>query len=449
MNVQSRHPMLRLVVFVNALVAAGSGVGPLVAQTKTRQAPVESVIYDLKNPDPLRRQAAARDLGAARYLPATPQLVALAHDPVDAVRREVELSLERMEDIQALPGFIALASDAENDIRSRAVASLVNIHLPRSTGVGAVLTRFGELINIVPDRDLEIVVEPDVPVDPSVIETLRARIGDSERGIRRTAIRGLGILRGRAAVPDLLQVVREDRDDGLRFEGVRALRKIADASTAPELVALLNINNDTVRNELIATIGSMRFAGALSELSRIVEQARRTDTPRILALGALADIADPSSRPLFERLKEDENESLRVYANEGLARTADANSKTAISSARLVEKSARVRTAQAFALFRIGEAEYLDELIRSLERRSTRDLAREYLLETRTEDRQALFAPRAVGATARAELAEVFGLIGDPGALPRLQELAHDSDAEVVRAAERALRRLALVSGTQ
>jgi hypothetical protein len=45
-----------------------------------------------------------------------------------------------MEDIQALPGFIAFASDAENDIRSRAVASLVNVHLPRSTGVGAVLT---------------------------------------------------------------------------------------------------------------------------------------------------------------------------------------------------------------------------------------------------------------------------------------------------------------------
>src|SRR5947199_7749646 len=29
---------------------------------------------------------------------------------------------------------------------SRAVASLVNVHLPRSTGIGATLTRFGELI---------------------------------------------------------------------------------------------------------------------------------------------------------------------------------------------------------------------------------------------------------------------------------------------------------------
>src|SRR5439155_18093926 len=276
-----------------------------------------------------------------------------------------------------------------------------------------------------------------------------ARIGDSERGIRRTAIRGLGILRGKAAIRDLLQVVREDRDDGLRFEAVRALWKIADASVGRELVALLNVNDDTVRHELIVTLGSLRYRGAVPELTRIVEQSKRTDAARILALGALADIADPSSTSLFDGLKADKNEMLRLYANEGIARTASPSQKTAISAARLIEKSPFVRTAQAFALLRIREREYLDELIRGLERRSTRDLAREYLLETRADDREALFAPRSVSSTARAELADVLGLMGDPHALTRLQELTHDSDADVARAAERAARRIALASGTQ
>src|SRR5204863_7985072 len=131
------------------------------------------------------------------------------------------------------------------------------------------------------------------PVEPVVVGTLRARLVDSGRGIRRTAIRGLGILRARAAVPDLLQVVREDRDDGLRFDGVRAIRKIDDRAIAPELVALLNINSNDVRHELMATLGSMRFRGAVPDLTRIVEQAPKTDTPRILALSALADIGDP------------------------------------------------------------------------------------------------------------------------------------------------------------
>ncbi len=86
------------------------------------------------------------------------------------------------------------------------------------------------MIMLTPERDLDLIVEPDVPVDPIVITTLTARISDSDKGIRRTAIRGVGILRGQAAVPELVRVVREDRDDSLRFDGVRSLRKIADAS---------------------------------------------------------------------------------------------------------------------------------------------------------------------------------------------------------------------------
>ena len=446
MRLHIQHRWLRL-----AIIAAAAGASaPLgtVLTAQTRQVSVESVIYDLNNPDPGRRQAAARELGAVKYKMATPHLVAMAHDPDASVRREVELSLERMEDMMALPGFIAFATDVENDIRSRAVAALVNIHLPRSNGVGAALSRVGELINVLPDRELEVVVEPDVPVDPAVITTLRGRIGDSERGIRRTAIRGLGILRAKPGVPDLLQIVREDRDDGLRFEAVRALRKIGDTSVAPELLAQVNINSDSVRNEIISTLGAMHFHGAVAELTRIVEQGRKTETPRVLALGALADISDPASVELFDRLKADENETIRLYANEGIARTVDPDQKSAIVAARLVEKSARVRTAQAFALLRMGEMEYLDELIRALEPKPTRDLAREYLLETRSADRPLLFTPRQVNATVRAELADVFGLIGDPAALPRLDEWTRDTNTDVVRAAERAIRRLGVVTAT-
>ena len=450
MPFQTRSRWLRRAVLAAAVLATLPPGARLMAQT--RQVSVESLIYDLKNPDALRRQAAVRELGAAKYRAATPNIVALANDPADAVRREVEFTLEKMEDMQALPGFIVLASDPENDIRARAAAALVNVHLPRPSGVNAVsakLKQVGELINVLPDRDVEVVVEPDVPIDPAVVTTLQQRIGDSERGIRRTAIRGLGILRARTAVPDLLEVVRADRDDGLRLEAVRALWKIADSSIGQELVALLNMNSDAVRNELIETLGFMRYRGAVPELTRIVEQAKKTDATRILALAALADIADPASVPLFDSLKADENEMIRVYANEGIARTADVNQKTAISAARLVEKSPRVRTAQAFGLLRIGESEYLDELIRSLERKSTRDLAKEYLLETRPEDRPALFAPRSVNSTTRAELADVMGLMGDPDALPRLQELSHDPDADVARVAGRAARRLSVVTGAQ
>jgi HEAT repeat protein len=114
-----------------------------------------------------------------------------------------------------------------------------------------------------------------------------------------------------------------------------------------------------------------------------------------------------------------------------------------------VEKSARVRTAQAFALSRIGETEYLDELVRALDRDTTRELAREYLLETPPANRQSLFSPREASATARAELADILGRLGDPAALSRLQELAHDPNGDVAKAAERAARRIALTTSSQ
>ena len=215
MAFQSRAQWLRLAVLGTGVLAlvVGTGVLGLAPATarlaaQTRKVSVEGVIYDLKHPDPVRRRDAARELGVARHVPATPHLVAMAHDPVAAVRREVEFALESMDDIQSLPGFVELASDTETDIRARAVACLVNLHLPRASPVGAALTKLADLIGG-SDQDADIVVEPDVPVDPVVVATLRARLGDSERGIRRTAIRGLGSLRADDAIPDLLEVVRE------------------------------------------------------------------------------------------------------------------------------------------------------------------------------------------------------------------------------------------------
>ena len=448
MPILSLHARLAAPLLAAATVAGLSAATAPVA-ADTRQVPVESLIYDLKNPDPLRRQAAVRELGASKYRAATPQLIPLATDPVAAVRRELELTLERLDDAQALPGFITLASDTENDIRGRAVASLVNLHVPRAIGIDATLMNLREKIISRSDRDMELLVESDVPVDPAVITTLRARVGDSERGIRRSAIRGLGILRAVPAVPDLLQVVREDRDDGLRFEAVRALRKVNDPSAGAELVSLLNLNGDSVREEIIATLGSMRFDGAVPELTRIVEQAKSADAACVLALSALADLANPASAPLFEKLKSDQRELLRLYANEGIARTADAGKTRDISASRLIEKSARVRTAQAFALLRLGQHEYLDELIRALDRSATRDLAKEYLLETPITERQALFAPRTASSTARAELADVLGLMGDPDALPTLREMSLDADKDVARAAALATRRLATTTSSQ
>ena len=412
------------------------------ASVLTRQASMDSLIYDLKNPDAPRRRAAARDLGAARYLPAISALFPLAGDPDASVRRQVELAFEEMSDIRVLPGLVQLTADSEPDIRDRAVHALVNLHLPRATGPTATLLKLGNFINPWSDEYPDTVVEPDVMVDASVVAALRARMSDSEDGIRRNTSRGLGILRSDAAIPELLVAVGQDRDPEVRFEAAHALKKIGDPSVGDRLVPMLNLNMDRVRNEIITTLGSLKYQEAVPELTRIFEQARAGERVRTLALSALADIADPASQPVFMGLKADKDVSIRLYANEGLARLGDPSLGIGMSADRLVEKNSRVQTAQAFALLRIGREEYLDELVRGLGRTATRDLAREYLLETPSAERPALFAISSKNATVRAELADVFGLMKDRSALPALQELERDSNGDVGRNAERAVRRI-------
>jgi HEAT repeat protein len=412
------------------------------ASAQTRQPSTESLIYDLKNPDAPRRLDAARDLGLAKTVSAIPALLPLAEDPDSQVRRQVGVTLEQMNDIAVLPGLVRLTADGEPDIRERSVQALVNLHLPRPAGPTAALVKLGSLINPWSDQHAETIVEPDVPVDASVVTALRARMADSEDRIRRDASHGLGILRGDAAIPELLLAIGQDRDPLVRFEAVRALRKIGDASIGDPLVPMLNVNVDRVRTELILTLGTLRYPGAVPEITRIFEESKPAERIRTLALSALADIGDPASRPVFVANKDDRDATIRLYANEGLARLADRSFGTVMSADRLVEKNARVQSAQAFGLLRLGRQEYMEELVRALGKPATRELAREYLLETQATERPALFAMQPKSADARAELADVLGLMGDQAALPALQAMQHDADTTVARNAERAIRRL-------
>jgi len=428
------------VVVGAAFMIAAAGYAPALAQPRAIAA--EGLIYDLKHPDANRRQNAVHELGVAKYAPAIPDLAPLASDPDLSVRRELELALEQMEDIRVLPSLVQLGGDTDKDIRLRSVHALVNLYLVRNTGPGAALTKFGNFINPWAEELSDTVIDGDVAVDPSVVTVLRARTSDPELKIRRSASRGLGVLTAEAAIPELVAALREDRDDQVRIEAVRALRKIGDPSVGSNLLPLLNLNNDKVRNEIIGTLAKLRYQGAVAELTRLFEQSKPTDPLRALSLSALADIADPPSRSLFERFTADKNADLRLYADEGLARLADPKTQPAVTADRLVEKDARVRTAQAFALVRMGQPEYIDELIRGISRQDTRALAKEYLAETLPADRPLLFAKRDKNPIVRAELADVFGVMGDLAAVPALQEMTHDADPNVVHAAERALRRL-------
>ena len=95
MPFQSRAQRLPLVLLATAALAVGPTGTRLAAQTQTqtRQVSVESLIYDLKNPDAPRRQAAAHELGDPDALP---RLQELTHDSDEDVARAAERATRRI-----------------------------------------------------------------------------------------------------------------------------------------------------------------------------------------------------------------------------------------------------------------------------------------------------------------------------------------------------------------
>ena len=139
---------------------------------------------------------------------------------------------------------------------------------------------------------------------------------------------------------------------------------------------------------------------------------------------------------------------MRLQAYAGLARTGDAALTTAVSKDRLAETDLQVQTAQAFALYRFGRKEYLEEVVKALGSRRTSFRAREFLLELRQDEVADLGAlTRLEDPALRESIAEILGFIGDDRTRPVLQDLARDTRGQVAPLANQALERIAARSG--
>jgi HEAT repeat protein len=422
---------------------------------QTRQVPVESLTYDLKNPDPVRRREAATLIGQNKVQSATPNLVAAVRDTDASVRRAVGIALQQVQDGRSLPGFVTLSTDSEKDIRERAIEGMTTAYLPRESGVVVTLNKVATFLNPWSDEWGDVMTEPGLAADPSVIQALEARLADTEPSLRAKAARSLGILRGQTTVPALLVVLREDRSNDARFEAARALRKIGDPAVGGELLKLVTYADPKVRNEVVLALGRLRYAPAVPELTRIYvresavppKQMDRTFRERLI--GALAFIGDPSSKDLFLREKNVTDLSVALHANEGLARIADPATLVEISRDRQQQKDPRILTAQAWALYRLGRKEFLTSVVEALGSRRTNDDAKQYLLESHRDEVPDLFTHMThADPNVREALAEILGLLGDPRAVPALRELTKDPNAQVAALASQALQRIAKRSGS-
>ncbi len=401
---------------------------------------------ELSSRDKIRQ---ARDL--ARGGPeGIAQLSPLLQDTDVEVRREAVRALVKIGTQHSLDPLTAACADNDSEIQIFATDGLVNFYLPGyvESGLSGTLKRAGSAITARWSRDeSREVVDPDVPVRPEIITALgRIASGGSSMASRANAARAVGILRGNAALPDLLEGLRS-KDDRLIFESLIAIQKLRDTSAGPRVTFLLRDLEEKVQRAAIETAGLLRTAEAVPDLERVLGESRSRNVRRE-AMTALGRIATPDLRDLFLRYLTDSDTEMRAAAAEGLGRIGKTEDLPMVRRGFEEERRNSARLAMAFGSAALGDVDMsefapLRYLVNSLNQRAWRDVAIPYLSELSVSQpvRAALY-PVLPGGTRdeKTGIAYALSASGAADAVEPLEALMRDPDPTVGTEAVRALR---------
>ena len=383
--------------------------------------------------------------------PALPRLVELLKNPSTDVRVEVVKQITDIGTLRSLDPLIAATRDNEPEVQIRATDGLVNFYLPGyvQNGFASSVKRVGSSIKGKFTDTNDQVIDPFITVRPDVVAALGALVrGGGSMEVRANAARATGILRGKDALPDLLQALRS-KDTDLLYESLIALQKIHDQSAGPQILFLLHDLNSKVQTAAIETTGLLRTQEALPDLADTLNRAKDIRVRRA-ALTAMAMIPSEKSRPVYTQYLQDKDDKLRAAAAEGFARLRNPSDLPMLEKAWQDEGKGQPRLSLAFAMVMDGKTEMsefspLRYLVNNLNSVAYKGEAVPFLVELARDPKVRASLVAAVPAGTKDEkigLARVLARSGDKDSVAVLQSLSNDTDTDVAQEGLRALRSL-------
>jgi HEAT repeat protein len=400
--------------------------------------------------DTKQRVRAVRDM-AGQGQEAIPNIAPYLRDIDISVRLEAVKALDDIGGPKTVDALVEAARDNDPEMQIRATDGLVNVYLPGylKTGITGSLSRAGNSIRAKFSDTNDQIIDAYVEVPPPVIQVLGrlSRAGASLES-RANAARAVGILRGRAAIPDLLEALNS-KDNRLMYESLVAIQKIRDPAAGPGVAFLLRDLDEKVQIAAIQTTGMLRNVGAAPDLRQVIDRARTTKVRRE-ALGALAMLNDPADHGIFLRYLNDKDDGLRAAGAEGLARLKDPADQQALEKAFETERNANARLSIAFAVVSLGNRQMsefspLQYLLNTLNSKAYRGVAIAFLTELARDAavREAIY-PVLTHATRdeKTGMSIVLARSGERDAEPYLDALVKDPDPEVMQEGTKSLRTL-------
>jgi HEAT repeat protein len=404
----------------------------------------------VSSPDPKQRLRTVRDL-AKQGSDSIPRLAPFLSDPDLSVRVETVKALIDIGGPRTVEPLLTATKDNDSEIQIRAGEGLVNVYLPGyiKSGISGSVQRAGDAIRAKFGGSNDQVIDAFVMVRPEVISALGRLVrGGSSWESRAAAARGLGVLRGRAALDDLVEAVHS-KEDQLMYEALIAIQKIRDPSAGPRIAFRLRDLDDRIQIAALETTGILRNRGAAADVADVFDHARN---PKIkhAAAETLGQLARPEDRAFFVVWLNDRDEFLRTAGAEGLGRLKFDGDRQALEKALPGEHNMNARLAVVFALVSFGsldtsELAPLRYLISTLNTKAYKPIASAYLIEL-ARDAQVRRAIYTVLPTAAKEekigLSGILAVSGDKDSVPALETLSMDSDSEVAQEGIRDVRAL-------
>jgi len=398
--------------------------------------------------DTKERTRAVRELGKQGE-DAIPKILPSLSDMDVGVRVEAIKALIQIGGPKTLDGLVRAASDNDPEVQIRTTDGLVNVYLPGfvKTGLSGTLSRAGNSVKGKFTDTNDQVIDPFVQVRPDVIAALgKLARGGASLDARANAARAVGVLRGQAAIPDLIEALRS-KDDKLMYESLVAIQKIRDPAAAPRISFLLGDLQEKIQIQALETTGLLRNREAAPQVRDALEHARTVKVRRA-ALEALAMIADPPDHAIFIQNLHDKDDLVRAAAEEGLGRLKNPEDRTALNQAFNEEHGMNPRLSAAFALVELGELKTdpygpLQYLLNSVNQRAWRGVADAFLIELAREQpiRQAIYAMLGMATKdEKIQLGIVLARSGDRDSIPSLDALSKDPDPDVAAEGIRSLR---------
>ena len=367
------------------------------------------------------------------------------------VRAEAVRQLTQIGTAASLDPLILATQDDDPQIQILAVDGLVNFYSPGyvKTGITASIQKVGTSIKSKFTDTNDLVIDAYVVVRPEVIDTLGKLVKTGVNSdVRANACHALGILRGRAALPQLLDAVHATNTDEI-YEALVAIQKIRDESAGPAIQFRLRDLDSKVQIAAIETTGVLLNKAAVPDLIDVFNRAKDIKIKRE-ALTAIAMLPLPSSRSLYETNIHDKDDRIRAAAAEGFARLKNPSDMPMLEKEWQAETKISPRLSLAFAQVMLGKTEVsefspLQFLINNLNSASYNGVAYPFLVELARDPsvRAALYGPMANGTKdEKIYLARVLARSGDSESVAALEKLSKDPDPAVAHEGLNALRTL-------